>query len=190
MAVRIRRRRTLDPILRPGYVLRVFGLGFGELVVVGIVLLVVVGPRELPKLLRSLGQGINKLRRMSADLREQSGIDDIIREEGLRDDLEALRSLSRGRAGVVEGLVNAAARSPRPRPRPQPRSLAPALEELTRPEGGTPPDPDKEYPKIGPDSYGALADDAPEPAPPPDTSPPETPPPQDEPAVQTAGDIT
>jgi sec-independent protein translocase protein TatB len=138
----------------------VFGLGFGEMVVLGIVLLVVVGPKELPRLLRGLGKGINKLRRMSSDLREQSGIDEIIKEEGLREDLDALRSLSRGRAGLVEGLVNSASKPAR-RPLARPRALAPALEELRPPEGA-PPDPDAEYPLVGPDAYGARADDAPD----------------------------
>lgn len=138
-----------------------FGFGFGEMVILGVVLLVVVGPRELPKLLRSFGKGLSKLRRMSADLREQSGIDDIIQEEGLRQDLDTLRTLSRGRAGLVDSLVNSTTK-PAKRRRPPTRALAPALAELTMPEG-EPPDPTVEYPLVGPDSYGALADDAPDP---------------------------
>lgn len=136
-----------------------FGLGFGEMVVLGVVLLVVVGPRELPKLLRSLGRGINKLRRMSTDLRQQSGIDDIINEEGLREDLDAIRSLSKGR--LLEGALNAATTpARRPPQRTRPRSTAPTLEELTVPEEGEAPDRAVEYPAIGCDAYGALADDA------------------------------
>jgi Tat protein translocase TatB subunit len=145
--------QTLDPILGPGYVFDVFGLGFGEMVVLGIVLLVVVGPRELPKLLRSVGKGLNKLRRMSTDLREQSGIDEIIKDEGLREDLDTLRQLSRGRSGLVDGLMKPDA-ARRPRPRPRPRALAPALDDLTMPDG-EPPDPDAEYPLAGPDAYGS-----------------------------------
>jgi sec-independent protein translocase protein TatB len=131
----------------------VFGLGFGEMVVLGIVLIVVVGPRELPKLLRSVGRGITKLRQMSSDLRQQSGIDDIINEEGLREDIEAIRSLSRGR--VVDNFVNAATH-----PRPQrPRMAVKSLEQLTVPPG-EPPSPEAERPAVGPDAQGALADDA------------------------------
>lgn len=135
-----------------------FGLGFGEMVVLGVVLLVVVGPRELPKLLRSLGRGINKLRRMSTDLRRQSGIDDIINEEGLREDLDAIRSLSKGR--LLEGALNAATTpARRPPQRTRPRSTAPQLEELGLPEEGQAPTRDVEYPAVGCDAYGALADD-------------------------------
>lgn len=130
------------------------------MIVLGIVLLVVVGPRELPKLLKSLGQGIAKLRRMSTDLRKQSGIDDIINDEGLRDDIDAIRSLSKGR--LIEGALNAATKtSPRrPAQRPSPRSTALALEDLTVPSEGEAPDPAQEYPEVGCDAYGALADDA------------------------------
>jgi sec-independent protein translocase protein TatB len=138
----------------------VFGLGFGEMVVLAVVLLVVVGPRELPKLLKSLGRGINKLRRMSSDLRKQSGIDDIINEEGLREDLDAIRSLSRGR--LIEGALDAAAK-PAPRrsqPRRKPRSTKVSLDELAPPDAGEPPDPEQEWPAVGCDAYGALPDDA------------------------------
>lgn len=132
-----------------------FGLGFGEMVVLGVVLIVVVGPRELPKLLRSLGSGIRKLREMSSDLREQSGIDDIINEEGLREDLDTIRSLSKGR--VVDGLVNAS--RPAKKPARRPRVIAKTLQQLTVPQGDRP-ERDDEYPSVGPDAYGALPDDA------------------------------
>jgi sec-independent protein translocase protein TatB len=146
----------------------VFGLGFSEMVVIAIVLLVVVGPKELPKLLRSLGRGISKLRQMSTELRDQSGIDNIISDEGLGEDLRAIRSLSR--AGMVDALVDSAARPPRRR-----RSRAGAADddELSGPFGvddedeeaadepeGFPPPRDKEYPLIGCDAYDALPDDA------------------------------
>jgi sec-independent protein translocase protein TatB len=87
----------------------VLDLSFGELLIIGLVLLVVVGPRELPGMLRKLGQGIAKLRNMSWQLREQSGIDQMLREEGLDKDLEAIRSLSKGR--VVDAIMTEAVRA-------------------------------------------------------------------------------
>ena len=71
-------------------------MSFGELAVVVIVALVVMGPKELPKVLRKLGQWAGKLRRMAADLRAQSGIDDALRTEGLDDDIREIRKLARG----------------------------------------------------------------------------------------------
>jgi sec-independent protein translocase protein TatB len=88
------------------YVGQVFDLSMGEILLIAIVLLVVVGPRELPTILRSLGRGVAKLRNMSWELREQSGIDEVIKEEGLQRDLDAIRSLSRGK--IVDTIVNQA----------------------------------------------------------------------------------
>ncbi|MEM9691137.1 MAG: twin-arginine translocase TatA/TatE family subunit [Myxococcota bacterium] len=134
-----------------------FGLGFGEMVVLGVVLLVVVGPRELPRMLKSAGAGIRRLRQMSTDLRAQSGIDDILEDEGLREDLQTIRSLSRNRS--IDGLVGNATPS-RPRPAPaKPLIQVVPLDELKVPDG-QPPDREQEYPVLGPDAAGALADDA------------------------------
>jgi len=131
----------------------VFGLGFGEMVMLAIVLLVVVGPRDLPRLLRTLGQGLNKLRQMSADLRAQSGIDEIIADEGLREDLASLREISRGH--VVDALVRDSGRPSRAARR---AAGVVATGQLAAPEG-TPPDREQEYPSVGCDAYGALSDE-------------------------------
>lgn len=137
-----------------------FGLGFGEILVLLIVGIIVVGPRNLPTLMRSAGQWISKLRRMSSELRAQSGIDDLIRQEGLEREIQEIRSLSR--VNIVDtlmapGIAAAAVQPVTPQPAPK---AVPAL----------PPEPlrEREYPPIGCDSYGALADDVepPPPAPP------------------------
>ena len=44
-------------------------IGFWELLVVGVVLLVVVGPERMPKMMRFLGQSYGKLRRAADELR-------------------------------------------------------------------------------------------------------------------------
>jgi sec-independent protein translocase protein TatB len=135
----------------------VFGFGFGEMIILGVVLLVVVGPRELPTLLRSVGRGINKLREMSRELRDQSGIDDIISEEGLREDLQAIRSLSRGR--VVDTFVRDAMNSPKKKLAAANRAQAvDDITELNEPEGEPPPRA-QEYPAGGCDDYGATPAD-------------------------------
>ena len=123
------------------------------MVILGVVLLVVVGPKELPKLLRAVGRGINKLRTMSTDLREQSGIDDIIHDESLREDLDALRSLSRGK--VVDTLIDKAMKPPKRAKSRKDREALPVAE-----LEGEPPDAEQEYPEIGCDSYGAIAEEA------------------------------
>ncbi len=131
-----------------------FGLGFGEILVLIIVGIVVVGPKNLPTLMRTTGRWIAKLRRMSHDLRSQSGIDDLIRQEGLEKEIHELRSLSR--VNVIDTLVApaiAAAEAPMAMPPPRPRA---APLPAARPE----PLREREYPLIGCDAYGAMPDDA------------------------------
>ena len=48
-----------------------FDIGWGELVVIGIVALIAIGPKELPTVLRSLGQWMGKIRRMAAEFQGQ-----------------------------------------------------------------------------------------------------------------------
>ena len=78
-----------------------FGFSFGELVVLVVVAVVVIGPKDLPKVLRTLGQWAGKLRRMASELRAQSGIDDVLRTEGLTEDLNEIRKLARGELDTV-----------------------------------------------------------------------------------------
>ena len=40
-------------------------IGWGKLVLIGIVALLVIGPKELPAVLRTMGQWMTKLRRMA-----------------------------------------------------------------------------------------------------------------------------
>jgi sec-independent protein translocase protein TatB len=48
-----------------------FDFDVGKLFIIGIVALVVIGPKELPRVLRQVGQAVAKLRRMSADFQKQ-----------------------------------------------------------------------------------------------------------------------
>src|SRR3569623_1653280 len=81
-------------------------MSLGEIMVLLIVGIVVVGPKNLPSMMRTLGQWVTKLRRMSTDLRSQSGIDDLIRQEGLERELQELRALSQ--MNEVETLITPA----------------------------------------------------------------------------------
>jgi len=48
-----------------------FDIGWSELVLIGVVALVVLGPKELPGVLRMVGQWMGKARRMAADFQGQ-----------------------------------------------------------------------------------------------------------------------
>ena len=43
----------------------------GKIVVIGVVALIVIGPKELPRVLRQVGQAVGKMRRMAADFQGQ-----------------------------------------------------------------------------------------------------------------------
>ena len=60
-----------------------FDVGWGELLVIGIVALVVIGPKELPALLRTFGQGMAKVRRMASEFQGQ--FQEAMREAELAD---------------------------------------------------------------------------------------------------------
>ena len=94
-----------------------FDVSWGELLVIGMVALIVIGPRELPGLLRNLGRGASKLRMMAGEFRSQ--FDDAMREAELHEvkkdftdatsgassfnPLETIRSEIKGAVDAVKG---------------------------------------------------------------------------------------
>jgi sec-independent protein translocase protein TatB len=58
-------------------------IGWSKLVLIGIVALLVIGPKELPAVLRTLGQWMTKLRRMAAEF--QSQFQEAMREAEMAD---------------------------------------------------------------------------------------------------------
>src|ERR1700744_4873507 len=48
-----------------------FDIGWSELVVIGVVALIAIGPKELPGVLRMVGQYMGKIRRMAAEFQGQ-----------------------------------------------------------------------------------------------------------------------
>jgi sec-independent protein translocase protein TatB len=60
-----------------------FGFGWGEIVVIGIVALIAIGPKELPTVLRSIGHWMGKIRRMANEFQGQ--FNEALREAELTD---------------------------------------------------------------------------------------------------------
>lgn len=68
-------------------------IGWAELLVVLVVAIVVVGPQDLPRMMRTFGRFMGQLRAMSREL--QSGFDDLAREaelQALRKEVDSIRS--------------------------------------------------------------------------------------------------
>lgn len=148
-----------------------FGLGLGEIIIVIVVALVVIGPKDLPKMLRKVGRWAGKLRRMAADLRAQSGIDDALRSEGLADDLAEIRKLARGELDAVRreasvdiSGVGAATASASSKSSSSSSSSYSSSSSSSRRDGAYDGDfwvvRDREYPRDGADAYNSLPDNA------------------------------
>lgn len=119
-----------------------FDVDFSEMAVVGLVALLVVGPKDLPKLMRTVGHWSGRARGMARHLR--SGFDTMVREaeieemnkkweEHNRDIVESTRidswmdpepasSVSAG--AVMEPLAPPSDPEPAPRPAPPAGQLA------------------------------------------------------------------
>ena len=60
-----------------------FGIYSGELLVIAVVALVVIGPKDLPRVMRTIGNFVGQMRGMARHFR--SGVDNMIRESELAD---------------------------------------------------------------------------------------------------------
>jgi len=80
-----------------------FDIGFSEIVVIGVVALVVIGPERLPKTARTLGHLFGRLQRYVSDVKA-----DISREMEL-DELRKLQREMQGAAREFEQTVTTAA---------------------------------------------------------------------------------
>jgi len=69
-----------------------FDIAWSELGVVAVVALVVIGPKDLPKVLRTMGQWTAKARSMAREF--QSGLDDMVREAELDDLRKAAKQVT------------------------------------------------------------------------------------------------
>ena len=69
-----------------------FGLGMSEIMVVAIVALIVVGPKDLPRLLRTIGRYVTQLRSMAGEFHRH--LDAAVREAGLEDVKKEVRNMT------------------------------------------------------------------------------------------------
>ena len=58
---------------------RMFGIGFQEMLIILVVVLIFFGPKRLPDLAKSLGKGIAEFKKASEEVRK--GIEDAVKEE-------------------------------------------------------------------------------------------------------------
>ncbi|GAB4269187.1 MAG: hypothetical protein Kow0013_20580 [Pararhodobacter sp.] len=73
-----------------------FDIGWSEMMVVGIVALIVVGPKDLPKMFRTVGEFTGKARGMAREF--QRAMDAAAKEAGVKDLARDLRNTTSGKA--------------------------------------------------------------------------------------------
>src|SRR3712207_4858313 len=72
-----------------------FDLAWSEIALIGVVALVVIGPKDLPEAIRGVARGVQKLRRMAAEF--QTHADKLLREAKLD---EVRGQINEGRSAV------------------------------------------------------------------------------------------
>ncbi|HWT11807.1 MAG TPA: Sec-independent protein translocase protein TatB, partial [Allosphingosinicella sp.] len=107
-----------------------FGIDSGELLIIAVVALVVIGPKDLPRVMRTIGNFVGRARGMARHFR--AGIDTMIRETEFEDmekkwkaDNERImreHPLASGESDWGKPSPDAPA-SDKPRPPPAPRAL-------------------------------------------------------------------
>lgn len=69
------------------------GIGFSELLLVALAALIIIGPKDLPMMMRKIGQFVAKGRRMAAEF--QAAFDDIARQSELDELKKEIEELKR-----------------------------------------------------------------------------------------------
>jgi sec-independent protein translocase protein TatB len=136
-----------------------FDIGWAELVIIGVVALIVIGPKDLPEMFRTLGRFTAKLRSMSRDF--QRAMDTAAKESGVKDVATDLKSMTSPKNLGLDAVKNAAAKFEKWDPlKPKPATPPKPAVAVASPPSETiaaPPAPAKA--PLGPETQ-ALADKA------------------------------
>ena len=110
-----------------------FELGFSELLLIAVVAIVVIGPKDLPRALSLAGKWVGKARAMSRNLR--AGFDAMVRESELQE-LEKQWAEQNRRIMAEHGVVSGETGEPVMQPLPAPPPAA--TDTSAEPDPGVP----------------------------------------------------
>ena len=99
-----------------------FGIGFQEMLIILVVVLIFFGPKRLPDLAKSLGKGIAEFKKASEEVRK--GIEDAVKEESVEETPKPPEDLSA--YGKAPGSAPAPEEPVKPEPAPPTGVPAPA----------------------------------------------------------------
>jgi len=80
-----------------------FDIGWSELVVIGVVALIAIGPKELPGVLRMVGQWLGKARRMASEFQGQ--FQEAMREAEMADVKKQFDDITQTASSIASGNV-------------------------------------------------------------------------------------
>jgi sec-independent protein translocase protein TatB len=83
-----------------------FGVGYSELLLLAVIAVIVIGPKDLPKVLRAFGQFMRKARGMAREF--QGHVDSAMKDagvDGLKKDLADLKSTVSTSVAAPGGVV-------------------------------------------------------------------------------------
>ncbi|TAK50090.1 MAG: twin-arginine translocase subunit TatB [Xanthobacteraceae bacterium] len=132
-----------------------FDIGWGEMVVIGVVALIAIGPKELPGVLRMVGQWIGKARRMASEF--QGHFQEAMREAEMAEVKKEFDAATQA-AGDIASINPVAAMQREFEASMNPAEAPPEAPALAAPEPAVP---------VSPASEPAAPEDLPQQAPPP-----------------------
>ena len=121
------------------------GIGWAELLVIAVVAIIVVGPKELPRLMRTFGHYAGKVRHMAADFQRQ--FEEAVRDSEIDEVRKAMQDFH-----AQASDINVCAPVDEPLIAPQPAPPTPA--ESAEPASKSKPKPRAKMPKMA----GGTAD--------------------------------
>jgi len=83
-----------------------FDLGWDEMLVIGVVALIVLGPKELPNALRTVSSVMKNARKLAGEF--QSGVNEIIREADLEDARKKLNEVQALNKNQIKNVIEKA----------------------------------------------------------------------------------
>jgi len=112
-----------------------FDIGWSELLVIAVVAIVVVGPKDLPRLMRTFGHYMGKVRGMAADFQRQ--FEEAVRDSEFDEVRKAMHEV-RATASAATAAIDKPLMTPQPKPASSPSVSPPASTETV---AKTPPKP-------------------------------------------------